>query len=68
LAANCAEPAVCVSGGHGCLPGPCAIARHRAAILADGSLLIGLVLAGVLLGLQLRRHRWGRPRPQRMYR
>ena len=56
LAANCAEPTVCISDGHGCRPGPCAVARHRAALLADGTLLAGLVLGGVLVGVQLRHH------------
>jgi hypothetical protein len=54
---NCFEPVVCVSDGHGCLPGPCGVERQRAVLLADATLITGLVVGAALLGVGLRPRR-----------
>jgi hypothetical protein len=53
---RCAQTLACVTRLHGgrCLPGPCDIARHRAALRATEIMAVGVLLSGVLL---LVRHR-----------
>jgi hypothetical protein len=49
---TCAQTAVCVirlGGSGGCLPGPCDVARHRAALRASEAIAFGGLLGGVLL-------------------